>query len=418
MSFNKSISILLGLIPLSLIIGTAISNTVLLVFYFFLLTRIYSFNKKNLSFLLERENKVDILVIFFFLYLFLNLIINNNWTNIGRYISVIIFLSLIIFLRGLAINKFLNLKVYFIVNSGLFLFLIIDIYFQYFMGYDLLGNHIYFEKRLTGPWSEELVVGSFLIKFIIPIYFYWYYFINLKNKNYYQYLYYLFFYFIFLTVLITGERSATLIAGLALLLITFFYKKKIFYATFLILVVLNTLIIFSSNNYFAKRIQSVFIENISTFRNPSNESNIFSKENIYFKHYRASIEVFRHNPFFGVGLKKFRTDCKKYNSEEIKKSCTLHPHNYILEILSELGIFGFGILFILIYSIFKEAFLNLKKIKNKNLNYYLCIGFFISSVAIFFPLRPSGSFFSSWNGLMVWFNIFMLVYLTKRIDTK
>lgn len=66
MSFNKSISILLGLIPLSLIIGTAISNTVLLVFYFFLLTRIYSFNKKNLSFLLERENKVDILVIFFF----------------------------------------------------------------------------------------------------------------------------------------------------------------------------------------------------------------------------------------------------------------------------------------------------------------------------------------------------------------
>ena len=54
--------------------------------------------------------------------------------------------------------------------------------------------------------------------------------------------------------------------------------------------------------------------------------------------YRAAINTWNKNKIFGAGLKSFRTNCewKKYIM------CNLHPHNYYLEMLTDLGLIGFS----------------------------------------------------------------------------
>ena len=66
--------------------------------------------------------------------------------------------------------------------------------------------------------------------------------------------------------------------------------------------------------------------------------------NTYLNEFNSGYLVWKLNPFIGGGLESFYINCTK-----ILPLCNSHPHNFYLEILSELGIFGFSlIIFILI----------------------------------------------------------------------
>ena len=69
---------------------------------------------------------------------------------------------------------------------------------------------------------------------------------------------------------------------------------------------------------------------------------------MHFNHYLSAIEMFKDNKLLGIGPKNFRKFCKdeKYFLNEF--SCSTHPHNYYIQLLSETGIIGFG-LFLSIY---------------------------------------------------------------------
>ena len=130
-----------------------------------------------------------------------------------------------------------------------------------------------------------------------------------------------------------------------ILTILFIREKKSFnfWINFLISFLIFTL---NTNLYFGKRIQSIFKTDVVNWRAINLDSNIFEyKENNYFRLWFYGFEVFKENPYFGVGLKKFRDHCVskeiKYDPKKEHPVCTTHPHNYIIEILSELGLFGF-----------------------------------------------------------------------------
>ena len=109
-----------------------------------------------------------------------------------------------------------------------------------------------------------------------------------------------------------------------------------------------------------------------------------------YQHYK----MFLDNKILGVGIKNFRNFCKldKYNKNV--QSCSSHPHNTYIQVLSETGIIGFGfLLFILLYFckyLLRHIFL---KFKGKYLfnDFEICI---LSAVGIYlWPIIPTGSFF-------------------------
>jgi len=110
--------------------------------------------------------------------------------------------------------------------------------------------------------------------------------------------------------------------------------------------------------------------------------------------YLTAFELFKQKPIFGNGIGSFRITCKdvdlsKYNFLEkanLQERCNTHPHNPILEILSEVGLFGFGVIIYLIFKITEYCK------KKEKIYYSLCL-----FITYLFPLLPSGSFFGNVN---------------------
>ena len=119
-------------------------------------------------------------------------------------------------------------------------------------------------------------------------------------------------------------------------------------------------------------------------------------------HYLTAFEMFKSEPFYGIGIGQFRNNCSDKKYENIKSSskdirCSSHPHNIYLEIFSETGVFT-GVSFLIFFAIFFYKiikiifFKNLKKFEN-TIQYNLFLSFFTVSIIIFFPFKASGSFF-------------------------
>lgn len=119
--------------------------------------------------------------------------------------------------------------------------------------------------------------------------------------------------------------------------------------------------------------------------------------------------MFGDNIIFGTGIKNFRVICKNYELKSMDH-CNTHPSQYIIEILSELGIVGF----FLIYSFI--TFIIYKFIINKPYKNLLSLGCVIYVTTYFIPILPSGSFFTSFNATILWLNLgFIYCYYKKKI---
>jgi O-antigen ligase len=133
-------------------------------------------------------------------------------------------------------------------------------------------------------------------------------------------------------------------------------------------------------------------------------------------HYKTGLKMFLDNKFFGVGVKMFRIKCSdiKYYS---KHGCTTHPHNLLIQILSETGLVGLLFLIIAISYIYVKAFkiglLILKKnIKSDQIVQFLLLVMMAQSFVIFLP---AGQFFNNWNALIIYFPLgIYLKYVYKN----
>jgi hypothetical protein len=126
-------------------------------------------------------------------------------------------------------------------------------------------------------------------------------------------------------------------------------------------------------------------------------------------HYDAALSIFAKYPILGVGNKNFRVECQKdiYLNPNFTRTagrCSTHPHQIYFEILAELGLIGFflifGFIFINMYKAIKIYF------TSKNLILLSSISYLLSTLV---PLIPSGSFFSSFNATIIWINIGIMI---------
>jgi O-antigen ligase len=102
---------------------------------------------------------------------------------------------------------------------------------------------------------------------------------------------------------------------------------------------------------------------------------------------------------------------------DYKNGCNTHPHNILLQFLSELGLVGFIFLLVAFYFLIKKiSFIIIKKIKDKNLhgNEYLLFFTLLGLSLNLFPLFPSGNFFNNWLSVVFYFYIGFLIYTLKK----
>ena len=72
----------------------------------------------------------------------------------------------------------------------------------------------------------------------------------------------------------------------------------------------------------------------------SKKTIIFSQK--YNEHYISAYRIYKDNKIIGIGVKNFREICKKEKYNISKNTCTTHPHNIPLQLLSETGLLGFS----------------------------------------------------------------------------
>ena len=151
-----------------------------------------------------------------------------------------------------------------------------------------------------------------------------------------------------------------------------------------------------------------------TFKAGGDLTNIFSSPIDYLRyttygaHYDAAIKIFKNYPFFGVGLKNYRTESGKDHYKNPKfiftdQRKTTHPHQIHFEILSETGLIGYLSFIICFFIFLKNSIKNL--IDKKNIYQLSGILFIICS---FLPFVPSGSFFTTFGATIFWINFALI----------
>ena len=123
-------------------------------------------------------------------------------------------------------------------------------------------------------------------------------------------------------------------------------------------------------------------------------------KSVHTKEFYTGYKTWLQNKFFGGGLKSFRFNCPK-----VFINCNAHPHNYYLEILSDLGLVGFLIIISFFFLIFRESYYS-KKI--------IVLPFLFILFGELFPLKTTGSFFTTGNATYIFLIISVIIALSKN----
>ena len=107
-----------------------------------------------------------------------------------------------------------------------------------------------------------------------------------------------------------------------------------------------------------------------------------------------------------------------------ENGCNTHPHNFLIQILSETGLVGFiiyifvGLYFMLGVTNFLFGKKIIKKIYKYKIDFKICL-IFISYLVFFFPIFPSGNFFNNWLSMIIYFLMgFLLNFIHKNKTIK
>lgn len=419
----KALLYLVVFFPLIVVLGSAAINitTALLIIVFLFYINITIINQNDFF-----NNHLFIYFFFFFLFILINSILNEQdyqliIKSIGNFRYLLLSVAIFFVLENIneEQKKFL---IYF--NIILMIFICGDIIYQYFFYKNIFGfkpgmcnDFVTFNdcSRFSGVFGDELIAGGYLSQ-VGMLFLFLFYFFDFKKNNPILKKKNILFLGLFLVIIITGERNATLIFFLTIIILFFFEKKLL---NILLLISLIVFIIFSLGT-FSKKIEQRYI-------NPIKSLNKLSLPDLYENlidspwghHYEAAIELFLEKPIFGHGPKSFRVVCEKTKIQKKLKeknfsylACTTHPHNYLLEFLSENGIIGgifyLGFIFIIFYQIFKLR-------KNNHPEKIITIALGSLILAIIFPFKPSGSFLSTYNASMLFYIIGFYSHYIKKI---
>ncbi len=426
-------SYLFLLIPLFLITGPAIPDIVITlgvifgIFYILYQKEYENFIKLNF-FRISIIFWLSLILISFFSY---NKTYSFQDSLIFIRILLIPFFCYFVFFRD---NKFFErlLLVLFIIV----VFVSIDTLYQ-FINYtskdgfkeDLLGFKSNWYGRLTGPFGDELIPGSYLSKFGLFGFVFLISKKKLENNIIFQSLYLS---IIILVCYVSGERMAFATFSLSLLLLLIFldgFRKSImssiligalfiFLANYLHPFYNDFNIIESTEYHQGQKIEKFFQCENNTEKICSKIINIqpnffeviknFSSS-AYGEIYLLSFKMFIDNPITGIGINNFKYLCnynELYKNMMINYECASHPHNIYIQWLAEGGLIVFISFILFLFFLVKFIINNTADKKYKIISIVIIL-------IMFWPIMSTGSLIKNWFGVTTFFIIGLCMCLSK-----
>lgn len=231
--------------------------------------------------------------------------------------------------------------------------------------YNLISTGDYI-NWYPNPWNIRVYNSYFLIMMIFSVWFF------LKSKS--GFLYLTFVYLAFLSILFDSARSVIVSFTVFLFLIIIFYKSK--------RVLLLFIYIFAWISYY---LLMFFSNNVFLISNTVNRVDTSGRHQLWIN----AFECWKYNPFFGCGF---------YQIDGFR-NLSAHPHNFFIQILTEIGIFG-SIFFILIVT----TILRVIDWKSRK-----CFFVLAALIAIIIDLSFSGiHIYPITQVALLWFFVFLL----------
>ncbi len=303
-----------------------------------------------------------------------------------------IFACLIWYLIGKNISF---LKYFFYCLIVVFCFLILDGYFQFLFGFNIIGNKLIGGFHVTSIFDRPKL-GSFLAR-LFPLLLALMIVLKVRDR-------YLIFFggllFILIDVLIylTGERTSfifMMISSLFILLLIdrLKYLRLITLLLSLVLIIGITLV----SPTVKKRMVDTTLKQIGV----GGERLIIFSPN-HDSHIRTAFNMFLDKPVLGHGPKMFRVKCADPKYAVGHTPCSAHPHNFYIQLLAETGILGFLFLFstfaYVLYCVYRQLKTIFLKQKRYLSDYQVCLlaGILISV----WPFSPNGNFFNNWLAII------------------
>lgn len=443
---SRLTNFIFGFFPISFILGNPTTNLNLVMFC---VLGIFQLKSKILKIKFDFALKV---IFLFFLVVFLSTSLSfikslyfdeYEYGNLVRLIKSIIFFRfflMLLIIHLLCKFDLLNFKYFFVSAAFVSIFVSLDIIFQYYFGFNVIGLKPATIYYYTGFFGDEQIAGGFIQNFsFFGLLFTSFLF---KNKNYKKYILTIIVINILgIGILLSGNRMPTLLFlfGMVVLFLLNNDLKKIISIALVILFIVAGLIS-SSDKIIKDRYESLYhhtigqvillIKNLKQ-KDVAEEKSAASEiakqkvksgylptlraesSTIFGESHRArliitALDIWSRNKILGNGIKSFRMDCQKffyknpeYNItafiEKDKKNrlCSNHPHNYYVEVLTETGIVGFSIMLIIAFLFCIFIFKNLTIFKDNKIGNFLILSATISLILEMFPIKSTGSVFTT-----------------------
>jgi O-antigen ligase len=421
LSKKNVINLLIILIPVSFIAGNLIINLNILL----LIVISYIFFKNDI-FKIEM-NYLDKLVVSLFLYIFFLGIFSSIYTYYFENFTkdLIVLNKTILFLRFFLLyfvmiylikNNIINFKYFFIACSVCSLFVCLDLIIQFSFGKDIFGYEKIYPRHTTGPFGDEAIAGTYLQRFSLFSFFLLPFLFKNKDRKKSNFLLLAVLMLTIFSLIIAGNRMPLILFIFSLFLVILFEKYlRRYFIYALIFSTMSFSILYKTNsnikvhfNVFGEKIYVIASSVISGEIDPKNPTMVFHG---HFKEFYAGYETWKQNKIFGRGLKSFKLNCPKK-----VENCGAHPHNYYLEIMSDLGLVGL-LLFIVIftYSIY-GSITNRHKFRDNLIYNNLITPFILILFIEMFPIKTSGSFFTTTNSTFIFLIMAIMIGLSKKQD--